>query len=481
MGVVSMGVDRRTFLKGGVGAAGALALAGPFQGLVARAAGADPGLDLGPVLPVKDLADGITERLALPAGYVYRSFGAVGDPMTDGVATPARQDGMAAFHASHGRVRLIRNHEINNSGAPFGDASKAYDGNTKGGTTTLEVDGHTRELLGAWVSLNGTSFNCAGGPSPWGTWMSVEETVNGPDVGADFAGQGPDYFEPHGYLYEVDPDWEPGQHPKVLPIKNVGRFAHEAAAIDPRTGILYLTEDSFEFPSGIYRYQAPTNPMQARAVVDGGTLHMLRVKGSTAPVELGGVLQVGSTYDIDWVTIPEPDFDGGGALNDDAIRIVSQQGFAQNAAKFARPEGIYYSKGDLFFTCTRGGATVLTEVPNAEYGNGRGQVWRLDPTKGKLTLIFQSTDPLVLDLPDNMTISPRGTIVLCEDGGDGNFVRLLTKDGALIDFARNNTNRPNDEFAGATISPDGRTLFVNLQSDFGRTFAVWRENGGLRF
>ena len=477
-----MGVDRRAFLKGGVGAAGALALAGPFQGLVARAAGADPDLDpdLGPLLPVRDLADGV-ERLALPAGYVYRSFGAVGDAMTDGVSTPARQDGMAAFHAGRGRFRLVRNHEINVSGLPFGDIGKAYDGMTMGGATTLEVDRHSRELLRSWVSLNGTSFNCAGGASPWGTYLSVEETVNGPDVGPDFANQGPDYLERHGYLYEVDPNWGPGQHPKVLPVKNVGRFAHEAVAIDPRTGILYLTEDSFEFPSGIYRYRAPVNPMRARAIVDGGTLEMLRVRGSSSPVELGGVLEVGATYDVDWVTIPEPDFEGGGASNDDAIRVVSNQGFAQNAAKFARPEGVYYSKGDVFFTCTRGGSTVLEEVTNAEYGNGRGQVWCLDPRERELTLIFQSTDPSVLDLPDNMTISPRGTIVLCEDGADGNFVRLLTEDGGLVDFARNNTDRPNDEFAGATISPDGRTLFVNIQSDFGRTIAIWRENGGLRF
>ena len=276
------------------------------------------------------------------------------------------------------------------------------------------------------------------GRRPGAPTCSVEETVNGPDVGPDFADQGPDYLERHGYLYEVDPNWGPNQHPKVLPVKNVGRFAHEAAAVDPRTGILYLTEDSFEFPSGIYRYRAPVNAMRARAIVDGGTLEMLRVKGSSAPVELGGVLEVGSTYDVDWVTIPEPDFDGGGATNDDAIRIVSQQGFAQNAAKFARPEGVYYSKGDVFFTCTRGGSTSLAEVPNAEYGNGRGQVWCLDPREGELTLLFQSTDPPVLDLPDNMTISPRGTIVLCEDGTDGNFIRLLAKEGALVDFARNN-------------------------------------------
>ncbi len=156
-----------------------------------------------------DLADGVTTRLALPPGYIYRSFGTTGDLMSDGVLTPGRQDGMACFDHSATSVRLVRNHEETVNLPPFGDASKAHDGNTRGGTTTLEVDRKTRELVADWVSLNGTMFNCAGGPTPWGTWMSTEETVNGPDVGPDFAGQGTASEQRHGYLYEVDARWGP--------------------------------------------------------------------------------------------------------------------------------------------------------------------------------------------------------------------------------------------------------------------------------
>jgi len=478
-------IDRRTFLRAGVGAAGALALAGPFQGLVAHAAAAHqpPRNRFGPLVDKPDLADGVV-RLSLPHGYVYRSFGATGDPMSDGVPTPGRQDGMAAFFGPRHRIRLVRNHEQQFSGAPIGDPARSYDVVTQGGTTTLEVDPRTRMLLGSWVSLTGSTFNCAGGPTPWGTWMSVEETVNGPDVGPDFAGAGPDFQQRHGYLFEVDPRWGPGQYPKIEPIRGVGRMPHEAAAIDPASGYVYQTEDQFLFPAGVYRYRPPGQGhghwRRPRRIVDGGVLEMLRVRGATEPTQLGGVLPVGSVFHIDWVRIPEPDFDGGGAPNDDAIRTISLQGIAQNAAIFARPEGLWASHGAIFFSCTRGGATQIAINPPNEYANGRGQIWRLDPRRKKLTLIFQSTDPEVLDLPDNITISNRGTIVICEDNTDGtNFVRLLDRHGNIFPFAQNRFSV--DEFAGAAISPGGHTLFVNTQSASGRTFAIWSERGSLGF
>ncbi len=470
-----MGIDRRSFLRTGVGVAGAAALAGPFSGLMASPADAAPPI-LGPLSPKPDLVDGV-ERLALPDGFTYRTLSAAGDLMTDGVLTPGRQDGMAAFRGPRGSIRIVRNHEVNGSGAPIGDATKAYDGNTLGGTTTLEVHPRTRELVGDWVSLNGTTFNCAGGPTPWGTWLSVEETVNGPDVGADFAGNGPDYFQQHGYMYEVDPAWGPGEHPKVNPIRSAGRMAREAAAVDPRSGLVYITEDLFLFPAGIYRYRPPHGHRRTRGIRDGGTLEMLKIRGATEPTVLGGQLPEGATFKIEWVPIAEPDFDGGGASNNDAIRHVSQQGFAQNAAKFARPEGLWYRAGSFYFACTSGAATELNEDPGGQYGNGNGQIWRLDPHKGRLTLIFQSFDESVMDNPDNLTVTRRGNVIVCEDGSRGNYVRVLHRNGRLEELARNNTDRPDDEFAGACMSPDGRTMFVNIQSGVGRTFAIWREKG----
>lgn len=478
-----MAIDRRQLLRASLGTiAGALATAVPIHALQASAVAARSGATAvrpsGPISPKPDLRDGQT-RLALPDGWAYRSFGATGDMMADGVATPGRQDGMAAFDGPGGTIRVARNHEERESGTPIGDAAKAYDGNTIAGTTILEIDPVTRELRRDWVSLNGTNFNCAGGTTPWGTWLSAEETVNGPDVGPDFAGNGPDFEQPHGFIFEVNPQWGLGAHPKAKPIRKVGRFPHEACAIDPRTGILYQTEDQFLFPGGIYRYRTDENPVTAGRLLDGGTLEMMRVRGSSEPVVLGGVLTQGDTFDIDWVVIDEPDPSFSASApppNDEAIRHVSLQGFAKNAAKFGRPEGCWFADGFLWFTCTRGGSTdaALNESPEGEYGDGRGQVWRYGPAAEQLTLVFQSTDPAVLDLPDNMTISPAGNVVLCEDGAEGNFIRSLGKDGTMTDIAQNVTERPDEEFAGVCFSPDGRTIFVNIQAASGITFAIWR-------
>ena len=478
-----MAIDRRDFLRVGVGAA----VSAPTIGLAvqallaARPAAAQllaqaPG---GALTARPDRRDGQV-RLALPAGWTYRSFGVTGDPMSDGVETAGRPDGMAAFTGAAGRIRVVRNHETRESGPPMGDATKAYDSNTTGGTTTLEIDPTTRQLIGDWVSLNGTTFNCGGGVTPWGTWLSVEETVNGPDVGPDFAGNGPQHQQRHGFVFEVDPRWGPNAHPKATPICAAGRLPHEACAIDPRTGLLYQTEDQFLFPAGMYRYRATVDPQRSRRLFDGGVLEMMRVRGSTAPAILGGVLGVGDGFDIDWVPIgdPDPTFNPSAPRpNNDAIRHLSEQGFARNAAKFARPEGCWFADGVLWFTCTRGGSAdaALNNDPAGEYGDGRGQIWRYDPAAERLTLAFQSTDPAVLDLPDNLTVSPSGAVVICEDGTEGNYIRCLKTDGTLRDIAKNMTERPDEEFAGVCFSPDGRTMFANIQAASGR-----RSRSGVR-
>ncbi|MGI9607038.1 MAG: alkaline phosphatase PhoX [Acidimicrobiales bacterium] len=424
--------------------------------------------------------------MALPDGYTYRSLGLTGSIMSDGAATPGRQDGMAAFRGPRGTIRVVRNHEVRGEGTPMGgspaDIAKAYDGNTLGGTSTLEIDQKSRELTADWVSLTGTAVNCAGGPTPWGTWISCEETVNGPDLGPDFTGSdGPASFERHGYVYEVDPSWGPSEMATAVPVRNAGRIAHEAVAYDRNTRALYQTEDNFEFPSGIYRYLPPDNPMQTKRLSDGGQLEMLRVVGSPC-AELGLVQGTGSSFAVDWVAIDQPDFDfgdGAGVDNDTGIQVVGQQGFAQGAAKFARPEGMWERAGLIYFTCTRGGATQLDGNRFGEYGNGFGQVWVLDPRSNELTLIFESPGPDVLDLPDNMTLSARGNIILCEDGSTDNLIRCLTPDGELFDFAQNMiAGEERQEFAGACFSPDNKTLFVNIQFANGLTFAIWREHGG---
>ena len=478
-----MSVERRTLLK--TTAAGAVG--GPFAGLVAMPAEAHKAPNAGALVPVADERDGAV-RLHLPEGFRYRSFHDTETPvvLTDGTALPGRHDGMGAFDGPRKSVVLVRNHEVNGPGTPFGPGAP-YDSQAQGGTTTVQVTG-TGEVIRAFTSLNGTMMNCSGGRMPWGAWVTCEETVNGPDVGPDFTGtSNVALTKPHGYVFEVPVSHQPGAgQSSRQPIRQAGRFAHEAVSFDPRGGHLYLTEDNFGFASGFYRYRAPRNPMEVGRLLDGGTLQMLKVKGvDNAHLEAQQVN--GTTYDVEWVDIPQPDVEydhtpgqTAPTPNNTALTHVSSQGWAQGAAFFSRLEGQAYDDGIVYFTSTQGGGAA--EPGNADpagYGNGSGQVWAYDVKREQLTVLFQSPGPLVLDLPDNVTTSKHGTLVVCEDNVNDNFVRGLTRKGELFDIALNRlrsgagADRSNDEFAGSTFSPSGKTLFVNIQSSAGMTFAIW--------
>jgi secreted PhoX family phosphatase len=167
--------------------------------------------------------------------------------------------------------------------------------------------------------------------------------------------------------------------------------------------------------------------------------------------------------------------------NDQALNHVGNQGRARGAAYFSRLEGAAYDNGAVYFCSTQGGGPAEGSLgPIADgYGNGHGQIWAYHAGAGILQLLYQSPGPDVLDFPDNVTTSPRGTLVVCEDNVNDNYLRGLTRGGELFDIALNrlvsSTGAPrfNDEFAGSTFSPDGHTLFVNIQATRGMTFAIW--------
>lgn len=428
-----------------------------------RAAGQDGYGELVPAGP----------ELSLPPGFRYSAFGRAGDRMSDGLATPLAHDGMAAFPGPGGKIRLLRNHELRN-GPQAGALSPvhAYDPGAGGGVVTLQVDPVTRRLEGDFVSLSGTAVNCAGGPTPWGSWLSCEETTVGPAQG---------YRRPHGYVFEV-----PALHGGPVrpePLKSMGRFVHEAVAVDPVTGIVYLTEDrprvvgrddpevGNRVGSGFYRFLPEVPGDLGR----GGRLQVLALPEAGPNHDTTRRQTVGQRRATAWVDIDDPD----PAEAEIDPSAVFRQGLRRGAAVFQRLEGCWYAGGSVFFHATSGGDA------------GLGQVWRYQPlgrSRGELVLVFESPGPSVLNRPDALTVSPRGGILICEDGDGTPHLRALSRGGEIFDFARNRFS--DSEFAGACFSPDGETLFVNVLGNSGApesdehpgvTFAIWGpwERGAL--
>ena len=477
-----MSIERRTVLKGGAALAGGALIGGPFQGLVAAPAGALGAPAFRGLRPVPDERDGVV-RLHLPEGFRYRSFHDTTTTVVldDDTVLPGRHDGMAAFANADGRVTLVRNHEVNGPGPAFGPVGDhTYDPMAQGGCTVIDTT-LTGEVQEAWTGINGTQMNCSGGPMPWGTWVTCEETVNGPDVAKDFTGaSNVPLTKPHGFIFEVPTTGRSDAEP----VTHAGRFAHESVAFDPRGGKLYLSEDNFGFASGFFRYTPPVSPVESGRLADGGRLEMLKVKG-VDQAHLEGSQKKGTRYHVEWVDIddPAPTFpytpgQPAPTPNDEAIRYVGDQGRAQGAAHFSRLEGTVYDNGVVYFTSTQGGGPAMTTEPDepapAGYGNGFGQVWGYDTRSETLFLVYESPSRQVLDFPDNITTSRRGTLILCEDNRDDNYVRGLSRGGQLWDIALNRlAGRTDDEFAGSTFSPDGHTLFVNIQASRGMSFAIW--------
>ncbi len=418
-------VDRRTFLRRSAVFGGALSLAGPLEALSANAATGRPSSG-GGYGALSDVGD-----LKLPRGFRYRVISRVGDLMSDGSPTPGVFDGMAAFRGPRNTTVLIRNHEnrrLPNEIPVVVPSDKRYDadGSYNGGNTKLVLSPSGR-VLESFAVLGGTSTNCAGGRTPWGSWITCEEVFD--------SGQ-----RPHGYVFEID-SRAAGPVP-ASPIRGAGRFVHEAVAW--LGGKLYETEDR-PANAALYRYVPNGRPRgPGQLAHTSGVLQALAVTDRPNAHTASG-WPVGVPFEIEWVDIddPEPDSDAppGG---------VRFQAEAKGAAAFERQEGMWAADGKVFFDCTTGGAA------------GEGQVWMLDPRSRTLTLIYESPGSHELDNPDNMVVVPlTGDLLLCEDGSDSQFLRGLTSDGRIYDFAETVANH--SEFCGACFDPTGHTLFVNQQ------------------
>jgi secreted PhoX family phosphatase len=439
-----MALSRRKFFAlAGASAAGTVMMS-PLQALYARKANGQSvfGKGYGPLIPDPN------GLLDLPRDFQYRALSRTGDVMSNNSLVPGGHDGMGAFAGSNGTTILVRNHELSpTSSTKVSDRNApVYDPLCKGGTTTLII-GKDRKLIRHFPSIQGTFRNCAGGVTPWGSWITSEENTSTPEENPGLVSKR------HGYNFEV-PANATGAVPPI-PLKAMGRFNHEAVAVDPATGIVYETEDRGD---GLFYRFIPQKPGNLKA---GGILQALAIKGRPSvntSNNSGITIPVGQTLEVEWVTIDDPD-----PVSDSAPTGTRFQGKAKGAATFTRGEGIWFGNNELYFICTDGGPFRL------------GQVWRYVPGQsaqdgGTLTLFVESTDKAELENPDNIVVSPFGDLFVCEDGDDDQFVVGITPAGELYQFARNAIN--DRELAGACFSPDGQTMFVNIQTP-GITFAIW--------
>jgi len=456
----------------------------------------------GPLAPVADTTTGLP-LLRLPPGFSYASYGWAGDPMADGQPTPPSHDGMAvvaARGAAGGELVLVRNHErglvADPMVAPGGSYDEAVDALGRapgGGTTTLTWgDGRWRE---ARASLAGTLINCAGGPTPWGSWLSCEETLEDRSALVDGRGR---QGRRHGYVFEVAPLG--GRRPP-RPLSSLGRFRHEAAAVDPRSGAVYLTEDT-PGVSGFYRY-LPSAP-GAAGLSGPGRLQIARLVGGGADRLLAP--QPGDTHDLEWLDIEAPDADPvwlparslPGQPQALAVAGCTLEGLRRGAVRMSRGEGLWQADGRLYAVDTAAGLGG-----DGQPGQGRGAVWELALAQQRLRCIFATPPdaPGVGNHADNVTVSPRGGILVFEDGGThldhgvevgtrilgivpgaGSYVLAenhLTPE--VLSGARAQGKRVgaglaargarDAEFCGGCFSPDGTVLFVNLYRP-GLTLAI---------
>lgn len=412
-----------------------------------------------------DLVRNTGQPILLPKGFTYTTFSPTGAEMDDGLLVPGMHDGMGAFAGPDGLTLLVRNHENESAWvqhSPFGprneridriDPGKSYDlgGGVApciGGTSTLVFDTRTQTLKKHFLSLVGSQRNCAGGVTPWGTWVTCEE-VN--------AEREPNEEQWHGYNFEVTPSVEPGLVDPV-PLRAMGRFRHEAVAVDPESGAVYETED---LGDGLFYRFLPDEPGNLAA---GGRLQALAVAGQpqmdTRNWPTLPSFPIGSPLAVEWIDLQDVD----------SPRLdLRYRGRAQGAAVFARGEGAWWGDGEGYFTMTNGGKTTMGQIfryrPSPYEGTDREQ-----ESPGTIELFAEPNDSELVRNCDNLTIAPWGDLILCEDTKGQNRIIGVTPAGEFYPIAVN-VAPEGSEWAGACFSPDGTTLFANIQKP-GYTVAI---------
>jgi secreted PhoX family phosphatase len=334
---------RREFIRTGLVAAGTVAL-GPRFWEQALARPARPGR--GPYGP---LGGPDENGIMLPEGFTSRVI-AQGNERVPGTDYTWHifSDGAATLGTPDGGWILVSNSE---NPPDFGGGETG-----QGGASAIRFDAGG-EIRDAYRILEGTSTNCAGGATPWGTWLSCEEFSE-------------------GMVWECDPLGE--REAKARPA--LGVFDHEAVAVDPRRGHLYLTEDLED--GGFYRF-TPRRKGDLRK----GRLEIARVRRDGA---------------VDWKRVPDPS----------AAEAPTREQ-APGATEFKRGEGIWYDRGFVYVATT-----------------ADSKIHRYNVRTGRIRVIYDAArleSPPLTDV-DNITVSRSGDLFVCEDpGGEDPFdIAIIT-------------------------------------------------------
>ena len=382
---LSMGIKGAAlFAAGGLVGCGSSASNSPFHSLAA----------IGELQPPDD------NGIMLPAGFTSRIVARSSSPPLPGssyIWHPA-PDGGACFATADGGWVYVSNSEV-------------WEPRGRGGVGALRFNSGG-ELTDAYPILRGTTGNCAGGATPWGTWLSCEEYDG-------------------GLVHECDPL---GQRPaQVRPA--LGRFQHEAVAVDERNQCLYLTEDKPD--GGFYRFRAASLPGLEQGVLE---IAVRETRG-------------GRDY-LNWLEVPDPEL---------AFTETPTRHQVAGYAPFAGGEGIAYYEGALYF---------VTKHDN--------RVWRYAVRDSRLDIIY---DPTVAPAPilsgvDNVAITPTGDVLICEDGGDMQIV-VITPDRRTVPLLQL-TGQDRSEIAGAAFDPSYQRLYFSSQrgitgaSEAGITYEISR-------
>jgi secreted PhoX family phosphatase len=476
-----MSLARRSVLRGA--AAGATGVGFATVGAVPTLAEASPGSRHSPYpthRPFPPLVDDPDGLLALPPGFRYKIVTRAGETrLKTGQPTPGAHDGTAVFDGSRHGYLLIQNHEIGSTnalGVPQ-VAGTAYDPGvgSAGGCTVISVDrdGNNR---GEWVGISGTLVNCAGGHTPWGTWLTCEETEN--------KANGTTRLKDHGYVFEV---WGDGETAHPVPLKALGRYAHEALAVDKRRTHIYLSEDA-SGPNGLfYRWSGPAGyrlgPDSWGDLADAGfgTLEAMAIlddHGKPIPdVAYLTSAQLLRPFQVAWVPVPDRD----------AVSVSVRRQLADDKVTRGKKfEGVFGTDEGVYVVNSYA-ESGTSDLP-ADAVPHDGMVWFYNYKSRTIQLVTyfpESTaadqgpaaryDDYNFDSPDNVTVTPWGSLVLAEDGNASSHVLSSTPGGPTYAIARNMLN--DSEFAGPAFTDDGKVLFVNLQTP-GITFAItgpWRD------